>query len=651
MRSVCTIAGLTTLALLSACSSGGSPDDHPDTTADGGTITPGCSTPMPPAATQHSLVIAAPSDLDPTANPAPTTEIFFTLMTPARCAGDAYPIVLQSHGYGGKREDALAADGSLPAGQAHFASMNALTRALPYHGYAVISFDERGHGASTSSNARIIDPRAETQDARALLDWAYDHADEFGFLRDRDTGVDKDLRVGTLGYSYGGGFQMTLAALDPRIDAIVPNGTWHDLRYSLLPGDSVKLGFGGLLCVLALTGGVSNTPLVQTLCNTIGPFGPGAYNVRSRADLVEATGRPTANPRAVDENELLTFFDTHGMAYFRRQQKAGAAWGFGESAARLRPVPALFVQGNRDVLFNLTEAYWNARYFAEAGSEVRLLSTEGGHMNPLANQVEGTADCGRVVGVESVLGWFDHHLKYLASNAYDALPAVCLSIAETPSGPMGLPTTAAGLALDAMPVGSLGGDGAVPATRATASVSVAAGATEPVFLPVTTISGNDRVLAGIPTIRRLSVTRDALALSSQSTNAFVGVGIRRAGALILVDDQLTAFTEGEHTRNRNTEEDDRVLLPGIGEPLRDGDEVGLLFYPQHVQYAAIASAEGLSGLTGVINYIAGTPIPPITSTLEPVLGLLYLNPYSVALEGIELPILVPGRYAGSRRLD
>jgi pimeloyl-ACP methyl ester carboxylesterase len=614
---------------------------------DSGTPTPPiatCDNPTAPAATQHSLVINSPSDLDTTADPVDTTEIFYTVMTPERCPGDVFPVVLQSHGYGGTRESELAENGDLHPESAHFGSIDELTRALPYHGYVVISFDERGHGESTNANARIIDPAAETQDARALLDWAYDHADEYGIQRETGSGVAKDIKVGTLGYSYGGGFQMPLAALDARIDAIVPNGTWHGLMYSLLPGDSLKLSFGGLLCVLALSGGVANTPIVASLCNTIGPAGPTASTIRSRGDLIAAVAQPTTMPRPIGEEELISFFDTHSMAYFRHQQKAGQPWGFGESQAKLRKVPALFIQGNRDVLFNVTDAYWNYRYFSEAGGDVRLITTEGGHMNPFAGQVEGTADCGSVVGVSAALGWFDHHLKGIASAAYDALPEVCISIADT----VDAPAAAAGLILDQFPVGSLSGSGAVPTVLASATVEVLPGTIAPVFVPVTTISGNDKVLAGAPTVGKLNVIRSELALPTDSTNAFVGIGIKRGDTTFLVDDEVTAFGEGEHTTNRNIEQDDRVLLPAIGERLQDGDEVGLLFYSQHIQYSAVVSAQSVSGLTGVINYLYGTPIPPVASSLEPALGLTYNNPYSVELTDVQLPILVPGSYSGSR---
>lgn len=637
------MAGAAALAVLSlaACGGSGSPDGGDKS----GGATPTCASPSAPTATSGSLLINSPSDVDPSADPAATTTIFYTVLTPPRCPGASYPLVLHSHGYGGSRLTALAANGDLQPTMPHFGSIDALAQALPYHGYVVISFDERGHGESTNANARLIDPALETQDARALLDWAYDHADDYGIQRETGTGIAKDLKVGTLGYSYGGGFQMPLAALDARIDTIVPNGTWHGLLYSLLPGDSVKLGFGGLLGLLATTGGVSNTPIVQTAINTIGVTGAQAYNVRSRADLVAAVAKSNARPRPVNEAEMISLFDTHGMSYFRRQQKAGASWGFGEKSAKLRKVPALFLQGNRDLLFNLTEAYWNRRYFSEAGGDVRLISTEGGHMNPLANQTEGTANCGGVIGVEAVLGWFDHYLKGVSSTAYDALPEICISVADTSGAP---DVPAAGLIVDEFPVGSLSGNGAVPARLDAATADVAAFAIAPTFVPVTTISGNDKVLAGAPTLAKIVITRGSPVLPTQSTNGFVGVGIVRDGRTILVDDQLTPFTEGEHHNNRNIEEDDRILLPAVGEQLKDGDQVGLLFYPQHVQYAAIVSGEGLAGITGIITYLSGLPIPPITSSLEPVLGLIYLNPYSAAVTDVQLPILVPGAYSGSR---
>ena len=611
---------------------------------------PSCASPTPAEAVQQTVVVPLPSDADASSKPTASTTIALTVLLPARCPGETFPVVLHSHGYGKSRVKTLAANGDLPTAKPMFTAVEQLAQALPYHGYVVISFDERGHGESKPANgggyARIIDPALETQDARAILDWAYDNAARFSIRRQTGTGIAKDIPVGSLGGSYGGGFQLPLAALDPRIDTIVPVGTWHDLLYSLLPGDAVKLGFDGLLCLLGVNvGGVQNTPVVAALCNQVNINNPTAFNVRSRDNLVAALNRPTTQPRQVSDAELADFFRRHGMGYFQAQQQAGKPWGYGESQAVLRKVPALFIQGNRDNLFNLTEAHWNQRYFQAAGGDVRLITTEGGHMNPLANQKEGTADCGSVAGIPAVLAWFDQHLKGINSDTVRAIPKVCISVADTVGAPAVQPV---GLALNEMPVGSLSGRGAVPAKRAVVNASVSSLATQPVFVPVTTIRGNGQVLAGIPTVASLTVTPGLGAV--QATNAFVGVGIVRGGQTILVDDQVTAFGQGSHTGNRNSQKAGPVLLPGVGERLQDGDQVGLLFYPQHIQYASVVSAEGLSGSIGLLNEVgkaSGVALPPVLSSLEPALGLFYNNPYSVLATGVELPILTPGSYPGS----
>lgn len=634
---------LTQCALLVAALGLGACSDSSEVANPAPPPTAACANPTQPQALDQTLQVNLPTDSDATANPVTPTTIFFTLLLPARCPGDAFPVVLQSHGYGGSRLRTLAANGDLPTTQPHFPSIDGLARALPFHGYAVISVDERGHGESTGANARILDPALEIRDLRAILDWAYSNAATYNFQRESGTGIANDLRVGTLGYSYGGGFQMTLAALDPRIDTIVPNGTWNNLLYSLLPGEGVKLSFDGLLCLLATTGGVANTPVVATLCNQVGITNPLASTIRTRADLIAALGQPTARPRQVAEAEVDPFFYSHSTRYFETQQAANQPWGFGEARARLRPVPALFLQGNRDTLFNLTEASWNANYFAAAGADVRLLSTEGGHMNPLANQVEGTANCGTVIGLNTILSWYDRYLKGIRSAAFDAIPRVCLTVADTVDGQPG--GTPAGLVLNTMPVGSQSGAGAVPAALASGTVDVGAVlSSAPTFLPVTTISGTGRVLAGIPRLTSIEVIRGTSVLPRTAV-AYVGVGIRRAGSLILVDDQATPFVEGLHTNNRghgNT----TVALPAVGEQLQDGDEVGLLFYEQQVQYAAILSATSFPNLTNVVNIALGVPIPPIGSALDGAL-LAAPNPYTANVVGVELPIIIPGTFPGS----
>lgn len=707
---------------------------HPSISANGGTS---CASPLPPTAISSGLSVTdqVPSDFDSTASPTPTptTTINFTLMLPARCPGDRFPLILQSHGYGGSRLTAIAADGSLDPTVSHFASINNLVMALPYHGYVVISYDERGHGTAApgtaAHNARIIDPAAETQDAEALLDWAYYHRDASpdpadpsspavtgyvqSFVKPEASGIPRDIVVGTIGYSYGGGFEFPLEQLDPRVDTMVPNGTWNDLLYSLLPGDSVKLGFDSLLCLLASPippegGNVNNTPLVANLCNLVGPQGPYAASVRTRSDMVTDSSLPTAQPRpARDANELLDFFYAHSNQYFESQTLDGKALdprdvpgymspalmalpGFAgatfrpapmiPAAARKKPITALLLQGNRDTLFNLVDAYFNYRYLQSTTgvSNVRLLTTEGGHMNPLALQTEGTANCGGVVGLNSILAWFDYNLKGISSSNYNSIPQLCISVAPTPAA-NSAPTNAqlAGLLLNDgnVPLGDLGAKAGGIGTKAamvTATVVASGtavtstGTSVPVFVPVgNPISGlhplagsggsTVALLAGIPTVQVVSVS--SLLSGAVTPIAYVGVGIKRGSQTILVDDQVTPFSAlapaagttdcpatltvptasytgtttytplaSDHCHNRGTNNypasnaQSGVLLPGVGEPLQNGDQLGLLFYENHVQYLPVNSGAVVTGLP---------------------------NPYTVTLYNVQLPVLIPGTYPGS----
>jgi ABC-2 type transport system ATP-binding protein len=131
----------------------------------------------------------------------------------------------------------------------------------------------------------------------------------------------------------------------------------------------------------------------------------------------------------------------------------------------------------------------------------------------------------------------------------------------------------------------------------------------------------------------------------QTAVAYVGVGIQRGGSTFLVDDEVTGFVQGDHTNNVGTN-DTAVLLPGVGERLQKGDVVGLLFYPQHVQYSAVLSAASAPGATNIVNMVLGTSVPPIASALDTSI-VAVPNPYAVTITDVELPILVPGQYPGS----
>lgn len=641
MRKVLAVAALATL---SACGRS-SPADTAAAVAPPGSR---CDSPTPAGTMDATIDVDVPSDFDTSANPVPTTRVPLTVHLPRRCPGERFPLILYGNGFGETRSTVnseLLDDGNM--------------QPLLERGYVAIRFDERGHGDNRPPQgggyARLLDPRAEIQDARAILDWAYDHADGIAVQTEPGSGIAKDLRVGTLGGSYGGAFQMSLAALDRRVDVIAPDRTFHDTLYSAVPGDAIKT-FARLLMLfvqldeLAPGQGVTATPSIRTLANLIGPLAPTANLIRTRADLVamaEGPLGPLAQPRPVSEQEVVDLLYRNSMDYFESRQAAGQPWGFGETTARLRPVPALFTQGQRDVLFNTTEAYWNARYFGATGADVRVITHEDGHPNPLAGQTRGVWACGSVDVQQALLSWFDRHLKGLDSATFRSIPKVCISLLDS-GDPEADPV---GVALPSFPVGALGGVGAVPARAATLSATVGVPeASSGVFVPVTTIAGEGRVLAGIPRIGRITVARGAGAL--QTAIAIVGVGLRRGDEIHLINDQVTAFVEGEHDSNRGVDHPGELLLPGVAQQLQDGDEVGLLFYGQHVQFAPVLAAQNVGGLTSILPGVPAVLPAPITSALNPLLGLVNLpNVYEISLTDVGLPILVPGQYPGSRLLQ
>jgi pimeloyl-ACP methyl ester carboxylesterase len=129
-----------------------------------------------------------------------------------------WPGVMMLHGLGGKRQD-----------------MNLLAEAFFVNqGYAVLTYDVRGHGDS-GGFVTIAGPR-EIADVRAL-------EAQFAARPDVD-----DLHIGAWGISYGGG-QIWLAAVQgvPFV-AIELCETWTDLYTSLFPGGLPKSGvIGGLI--------------------------------------------------------------------------------------------------------------------------------------------------------------------------------------------------------------------------------------------------------------------------------------------------------------------------------------------------------------------------------------------------------------------
>jgi predicted acyl esterase len=130
-----------------------------------------------------------------------------------------WPGVLLLHGLGENRTDPTNAVGM---------SINAIaeTHLVP-QGYAALTFDARGHGASGGLVG--VDGPREIQDVRELFTWL------------AGQGVNPQ-RIGAFGYSYGGGAIWRAAAEGVPFAAIEVATAWTDLYAALAPQGLARSG-------------------------------------------------------------------------------------------------------------------------------------------------------------------------------------------------------------------------------------------------------------------------------------------------------------------------------------------------------------------------------------------------------------------------
>jgi ABC-2 type transport system ATP-binding protein len=171
-----------------------------------------------------------------------------------------------------------------------------------------------------------------------------------------------DPRVGMVGYSYGGGIQLTLASIDCRVDAIVPGLAWNSLGTSLYKASTVKAGWSRILTSL-----VDPTHLDPHIVSA------------AKSGLSNGTLSPD------------------DLAWF-------LARGPGKAVADIH-VPTLFVSGTVDTLFTLDEAVANYETLRRHGVPTAMLWFCGGHGTCLTN----AGDQQRTT--VATFAWLNHYLK------------------------------------------------------------------------------------------------------------------------------------------------------------------------------------------------------------------------------------------------
>ncbi|MEY2474942.1 MAG: type transport system ATP-binding protein [Actinomycetota bacterium] len=264
-----------------------------------------------------------------------TTEpvaICWSVFRPAGAdAGHPVPVVLHSHGWAGSRTTDPA-------------SFEAWTKA----GFGVLSFDQRGFGAS-GGQAHVEHPDLEGKDVQGLVDLVAG----LDWVAKDGPG---DPVLGSIGGSYGGGYQFVGAFSElrdrgaTRFDALAPEITWWDLKESLAPQEMVRTAWNVAL------------------------YGAGAPNVPNNIHEGFAYGAVTGNwPKGElgPDADLDAFFE-----------KNGPAWHVANG--RTLDIPVLFGQGITDNLFNLNQGLQNFAKAITPGARSRsiFVGYNGGHELP-----------------------------------------------------------------------------------------------------------------------------------------------------------------------------------------------------------------------------------------------------------------------------
>jgi pimeloyl-ACP methyl ester carboxylesterase len=264
-------------------------------------------------------------------------KICYSLFKPAGASRThKVPMVMHSHGWGGSRETSATSTTVKPFLDA---------------GYGVISFDQRGFGQSNGGKAHVENPDIEGRDVEKLVDLV-SHLD---WVVQDGPG---DPRLGSIGGSYGGGYQFVGAFREIAdkhkqvFDAMAPEITWWDLKQSLAPSGVAKTEWD-----TALTAAGANALPPEVLQGFVESAATGTWSDGS----IPGT------------TDLDAFFATNGPKWQVSQ-------------GRHIDVPVLFGQGITDELFPLDQGLKNWAYALTPRARRRsiFVGYNGGHVLPNA---------------------------------------------------------------------------------------------------------------------------------------------------------------------------------------------------------------------------------------------------------------------------
>lgn len=310
------------------------------------------------------------------------------------------PAIMMTNGWGQTKDDLVGA-----------------AEAFVGQDYAVLAYSGLGWGGSTcritiddpaydgAAASRLVSflggrpgiafsDAAHTEPLPALRTVVHDRRDHAGVAQQYDP------RVGMFGFSYGGEVQFAAASVDPRIDTIVPLGTWNDLSYSLDPNGATQ------------TSGVSTaTPGAAKTVWLAGLLALAEKNVVTRpispSDLVGCPGAADFYCAATVSGLVSGVFTQSEIDSLRAASVA--------SYVHRITVPVLLAQGQQDTLFRLDEAAATYTALKQQGTPVKMVWELIGHDSP--NQTNPgdisltDPDFSTQFLSKRLLDWYDHYLK------------------------------------------------------------------------------------------------------------------------------------------------------------------------------------------------------------------------------------------------
>lgn len=530
------------------------------------------------------------------------------------------PVILHAHGFGESRFASMENPNS-------FMKFRITAQALLelwHEGYWVVSFDQRGFNASglwgnsaESSNSDgefctragdtacidVMSPEREARDPTVVIDWISENlCDGFETAVTPDQaatsvpsqssgcgnnmplyaqGATGDPKLGTIGLSYGGGWQTMSSANDKvlndtlglsraaesRVDAMVLVTTWYDLRYSLIQNGVPKSAWFQFLTAATQLGGTT--------------LAPDGFLLNAGNEVFVQDNVSQATLDGLLARSVRSYCENIGDDSFADADDTDLDPELGSGTAITGP-DVFVIQGQRDMLFNYNEAYDLARCYKDknTSADVRMLIETEGHILATAQApsykdtqesgesqiiyIDETVFCDStntpLSSREMINDWF--RTKLGAVDSYvdntdqdiDDLPNVCVTHFEPNAAPVSgrsntsLDDVIIGGSLTVELDGDAGTAGAqevaftIPTNPPLSADNAGVAPPPPVHQQELITANGEMEVVGIPTAD-LTITASGFP-SLDPPRFFLGIAVQRGGAgpLKIIGDQVTPIS-------------------------------------------------------------------------------------------------------------